>query len=71
MCICPRWGEANRLSLGASYLGRVPASGVAAREESSLAPVLQATPGQSRRGYPRAAWAAPMVKISPAGTSGP
>lgn len=52
MCVCPRWGEANRLSLGASYLARVPASGVAAREESSLASALRAGWGKAGRGTP-------------------
>lgn len=52
MCISPRWGEANRLSLGASYLGWVPASSVAAREESSPALALQAGWGKAGRGTP-------------------
>lgn len=52
MCIGPRWGEANRVSLGTSYLGRVPASDAAAREESSPAPALQAGWGKASRSTP-------------------
>lgn len=52
MCVSPRWGEAYRLSLDTSYLGWVPAFGVAVKEESSLVLVLQAGWGKAGRGTP-------------------
>lgn len=52
MCVSLRWGEAYRLSLGTSYLGWVPAFGVAGKEESSPVPALQAVWGKAGRGTP-------------------
>lgn len=52
MRIGPRWEEANRLSLGASCLGRVPASGVVAGEERSAARSSQAGWGRAVRVTP-------------------
>lgn len=52
MRIGPGWEDANRLSLGASCLGRMPASGVVAGGEPTPAPCSQAGWGRAVRVTP-------------------